>query len=445
MLGDGATFSLMVGLGESFVPAYVLALGMGEVAAGLVTSLPMLAGALMQLISPWAVARLGSHRRWVVACALCQAGSLLLLPISGLADGRLGWLVFVATTIYWATGLATGPVWNTWVEALVPRPIRARFFAARTRICHAGVLVGFLLGGVVLHKGAAIATPLQQFSLLFLLAGACRFLSAAFLSRQSEPALLGASSTAGASTGGSLPHVGLVQLWGELRGHAGARLLAYLLAVQTGVWMAAPFFTPYMLAQLHLSYGQYVWLIASSVVSRIAVLPLLGRYAHNSGARRLLWAGGLAITPLSAFWLVSDSVAYLTGLQLVAGVAWGAYELGMFLMFFETIPRHERTSLLTIYNAGNALAMVTGSLVGAVLLKLLGEVVTSYLVLFALSAVTRGLALVLLLRVPEVAFQAVRPATRTLAVRPEEGAFEAPILPSIPNGEVGQEGAEILS
>src|SRR6516164_11207901 len=66
-VSDGAAFSVMVGIGETYFPAFVLALGMGEIAAGLVASVPLLVGAVLQMISPAAVAWLGSNRRWVIA------------------------------------------------------------------------------------------------------------------------------------------------------------------------------------------------------------------------------------------------------------------------------------------------------------------------------------------------------------------------------------------
>src|SRR5438552_13040923 len=65
-VSDGASFSVMVGIGETYFPAFVLALGMGEIAAGLIASVPLLVGAVLQMVSPSAVVWLGSNRRWVV-------------------------------------------------------------------------------------------------------------------------------------------------------------------------------------------------------------------------------------------------------------------------------------------------------------------------------------------------------------------------------------------
>src|ERR671911_456001 len=48
-MADGGTYSVMVGLGETYLAAFVLALGLGERAAGLIAGAPMLAGAVLQL------------------------------------------------------------------------------------------------------------------------------------------------------------------------------------------------------------------------------------------------------------------------------------------------------------------------------------------------------------------------------------------------------------
>src|SRR5215207_2022114 len=80
-IGDAAAYSLMVGIGETYFAAFALALGTGETFAGLIATLPMLAGASLQLATPWALRRLRSYRAWVVLCASLQAAALLAMPI----------------------------------------------------------------------------------------------------------------------------------------------------------------------------------------------------------------------------------------------------------------------------------------------------------------------------------------------------------------------------
>ncbi len=75
--GEAGAYGAMVGLGETYFPAFALALGMGEVTAGIVASAPMMVGGVLQLISPWAIARVGSYKHWIIISAALQALSLV--------------------------------------------------------------------------------------------------------------------------------------------------------------------------------------------------------------------------------------------------------------------------------------------------------------------------------------------------------------------------------
>ena len=86
---DGASFGGMVGFGETFLPAFALAVGLSEMVAGVVSSAPLVAGGLMQLVSPVAVRLMHSHRKWVVLCAAVQAFAFLPLVMAALC-GSIG-------------------------------------------------------------------------------------------------------------------------------------------------------------------------------------------------------------------------------------------------------------------------------------------------------------------------------------------------------------------
>lgn len=425
---DGAFYSLMVGMGETYLAAFALALNVGEIATGLLVAVPMLAGGVLQLISPVLIHSVGSHRRWVVGCALCQSISLMSMPLAVYCGQYAIALLYLAATLYWGTGQATGPAWNAWIEELVPRELRARFFARRSHICQICVLTGFIGAGLFLEYGQQHGFALAAFSTVLVLAALCRLASAFCLTMQSDSS----STLATAET------VGLRQIVRNLRENEGIKLCVYLFAVQVAVQIAGPYFSPFMLAHLEMSYAQYMLLVALGLVGKVLSLPLLGKLAHQWGPRALMWIGGAAITPLSGMWLalhwVEQPMVYLAVVQLVGGVAWAAYELAFFLMFFETIPRHERVSVLTLYNFGNALATVTGACIGAVALAMLGETSDSYLLLFGLSSICRVLALVFLARVPRMHIEVVVPAMRILSLSPSEDAgLDRPVLPSIPD------------
>ena len=247
-------YSVMVGIGETYFAAFALALGTGETIAGLVATLPMLAGAPLQLATPWALRRFGSYRTWVVLCACLQAAALLAMPVAALLIGTAAaaW-VFVAAAAYWAASQATGPAWNTWIEEIIPKRVRANFFACRARISQICTLLGFVAGGIALHLAkpqALAARPqgwlLAAFAAIFLIGAACRFLSAWFLSQQSEPSA-GRYETR---------HVSLGEIFSTDQRRRRRPLVLYLLAVQTAVQISGPYFTPFMLAKQRLELFQ---------------------------------------------------------------------------------------------------------------------------------------------------------------------------------------------
>src|SRR5690606_32447245 len=184
--------------------------------------------------------------------------------------------------------------------------------------------------------------------------------------------------------------------------HSGAKLLVFLFAMQASVFISGPFFTPYMLGRgegkLHLSYAAFMMLIGLCLVGKAIALPFWGRFAHRFGARKLLWLGAISIVPLSSLWILSQNFWWICLIQILSGLFWAAFELAIVLMFFEAIPREERTSLVTLYNLSNSSAMVCGTFAGALVLRYFSESLTGYLVIFALSSLSRVAAVALLVR-----------------------------------------------
>ncbi len=425
---DGAAFGGMVGFGETWIPAFALALNLGEYAAGLTGSIPLLAGGIMQTISPWAVGKLGSRKRWVIACATLQIVTLYALLMAAMTSW-LGLFQINSLTllglaaVYWGAGLASGPAWNTWIGTLVPKSIRPRFFAMRNRTSQLFVFLGFLFGGILLQLFEDRNQTIAAFALLFAIAGSCRLVSVLMLMRQSEARPI---------------HQGKLQ-WGTLVGNqqagsesrTGVRLIVYLVLVQAAVQMAGPYFTPFMFSKLGFSYYEFVMLISVSFLSKVIILPFWGKLARRIGAWRLMWIGGVGIVPMSAGWFVSQQIGWLLIVQFCSGAMWAAYELAFFLIFLDAIPEQRRTDLLTIFNLFNAGASVGGALLGSAWLLAWDASYQSYLYLFVISSGFRCVTLLFLWRVPRISTGNFQIGFRTLAVRPNTGSFSLPVLSSV--------------
>jgi len=384
---DGAAYSVMVGCGETYIGAYALAMGLSPLELGLLASVPLLGGALVQLVSPIAVRRLGTNRGWVIGCGLVQGAAFLPLAWWAVV-GRVDTLpLFLAVGLYWAAGMSTTGAWNAWIGTLVPGRIRATYFARRNRLSQAGVLMSFVVAGLLLQAAESRGRVLDAFAVVFAVAAAARFLSIGFLARCRETERPERRPPR---------RLTLPQAIHALLTEPATSIVAMLWGMTAAAQFAGPYFTPFMLEELGFSYWTYMLVVAAGFLAKIVALPLHGRLAGRLGPRRLLTLAAIATVPLPLLWIPWSHPVYLVGVQLLAGGCWAAYELGICLVFFDAISHQERAGVVSAYNVGLATATVAGSGAGGLLLDGLGEGFAAYASLFTVSSLLR-LAVVMLL------------------------------------------------
>jgi hypothetical protein len=117
----------------------------------------------------------------------------------------------------------------------------------------------------------------------------------------------------------------------------------------------------------------------------------------------------------------------------VAGSVWAVYELATMLLVLESIEESERTSILTTFNLVNALATVGGATLGGAAL----HYGLDYDWLFGGSAVLRIFTIALLVPMMRLPLARATMATGTVAVRPQMGSIDRPILVSLHEEENG--------
>lgn len=422
-LRDGFFYSLMVGLGESYLAAYVLAKGFSDLSASLITTIPLLAGAILQLISPAAVLLLGSYRRWVVTAALIQALSLALIAITALIPDFPLWGLFFLVSIYWGAGMSTGPTWNAWISYIIPYRVRIPFFTRRSQISHAAVFIGLILGGLSLQLTDQSPYLTSAFFGLFITAFASRIYSALYLSRQTEPPE--ALST--------IENISLHEMFLLFSRSTTKKLLLFMLFFTFTVYTSAGLFTPFMLSQIELPFWTYTLLLSTALASRIWVMNYSKMLIKSIGLPWIVFVSSLGIAPLPYLWTLWDNLFFLIFLQVIAGVTWALFELATFLILFNDLTIKERTGVLTLYNLLQTLAIILGSLVGGALFYFLGSDLIAYFVVFDLSSALRFLAL---LTIPETSLT-LRQLTswimiRSISVRFHGGAFGRPLTLRIP-------------
>jgi MFS family permease len=412
-LGDAAGYGLMAGVAEFYLPAFALAVGMRPVLAGLVATVPLLAGGLLQLLAPRAIARATSLRRWVASCHAVQALAFVPLIVLALRGGPSAPIVFGAAAIYWAAGMASAAGWTPWMSRLVPARIRCRFFGRRQGVVQGAMLAGLLGAGLALQASSGARAV---YALMFALAMIARLVSALAIARQGH----GISPT-------PRRRMRLRSIPPRLRGTPRARLLGYLLAALAATSISGPFLTPYLFVHEHVSYAGYCVFSAAIVVVKIAALPMFGRVIARVGVRRVLTTCALAIAPIPLMWAASSVYVWLLVVQVYAGIAWAGFELGMLMTLFDAADDAERTTIQSAFSALQAIGTAGASLIGGAILGAQGGGHTAYTWLFVVSAFARLAAAALVVhQLPRVIVHipfAIASRAWTMAIRPWGGTI----------------------
>jgi MFS family permease len=386
---DGCCYSGMVGLGETYFAALYLAAGFAATQAAWLAALPIFAGSLFQLVTPRAVARIGSWKRWTVLNASLQSFSLFLMAAL-MASGQASFLAaFLIAGIYYGSGQATAPTWNMWIERVVPQRIRHRFLSWRHRLSQSSLLLAVVVAGAVCRICESNSVnPLWPLTWFLAAAGSLRAISAWQLSRKTErPEWMEPVSP----MTGSEHHTGKTagrdtRIW--------KRLLIFMAMMQLAVFISSGFFAPFKIRVLQLDYTQFSILVMMTFVGKIISTGVAGRLVAKWGAVRLLLVGAAGIVPAASAWTLSQNFWFLMGIQLFSGLMWACYEIAMMMVFAELIPREKRLRLLAQYNVANSLAMVVGTGLGALMFAVGGSGFTAYMIIFASSSVCRLMVIV---------------------------------------------------
>lgn len=386
----------MVGVGEMYFIPFVLALGVGEVSAGLFFTIPYLFGSILQLLAPWGVSALGSPRKWVICCATVQCLSFIPLVDGALRGTLPTWVFFASFALYWGAAIGAGPAWGAWVAALIPSHIRPKYFGRRSRICQLMTLGGLAVGGGFLFFGEGLdhlkdavgdlSWQLAAFATIFVLAGLSRASSIPFLLRQSEP-----PPGAWKHTPVPLKILLIRPLIGQER-----PLLLFMLVFQLALQISSPFVASYLIGEIGFSNATYFAAAATLFATKSIAVSIFGSIASRRGPRFVLIVSAAFLTAHAALFALPPQTSTIFILMALSGICWAGYELATFLLLLDLAKPEERTSILTSFNLLNAGALVIGSLIGGSILHSLGDDRTAYALLFLVSAGARLAALVLL-------------------------------------------------
>ena len=402
---EGGSFCVMAGAALELLPAFVLAISKSALASGQITTIPKFIGAILQNLAPGALRWVASVRLWSMFMASFQGLVLLALAFGATFGHWPLWAVFTLVSLYWAAAWSVGPAWNTWMDSIVPARVRATYFSRRTAMCNLLQWGTMMAASWVLARGQVHGVTVPIFASLFAIAGCSRLIGVYCYARQSEPIPLPPNYRV----------LGFRQSLQKIRSNPKARPLIYLLGGEFALRLAEPFVYAFLVQSKGLSYGAAALCLAAGTITKVTIMPRLGRRADKLGATSLYRGAGLGLALISLLWLLPiNHLAFCILVQACSGACVAAFELANMLVNLEAVPAADRASVLARFAIFNNLAGLLGSGLGGAVLALLPG---NYAALFALAAVARVAALKLLPSAP-------KPVSRKLPVqkrrRPED-------------------------
>ena len=386
-INDGMFYSMMVGAGEIYFTAFALFLKVTAAQVGLLSTLPPLLGSFAQLISVWINRRIKVCKPIILAGVTTQAClwiPFLILVLIRPEQPLLPLLVLL--TLYYGAAHLAVPTWTRLMGDIVPERRRGRYFAYRNRLTSIVTLISLVLAGMVLHLFDTAGSTWAGFAVIFGIAFFTRLVSANYIRKMHEPVV----------------HISELENPGTvlntiLRSKA-LWFTLYFVLMQMAIFVAAPFFTVYMLRDLHYTYVEFMINTGTTVLMQFTTLKMWGRAGDIFGHRSVLIITGLTIPFLPLLWVIHDNFWFLIVAQIISGLAWGGFNLSCGNLLFDLVPPAQRVTYVAVHNVLVAAAVFLGGLIGITLMQYMPanptwfgdqSIATPLLALFLISTLLR--------------------------------------------------------
>ncbi len=247
--------------------AFALHLGASNVMVGLLAAMPFLAQ-LLQLPAIQLVERWRQRKRIAVLSSLIGRTMLAAMAALAFFSGTTALLIFLAAQmLLCGLGAIGGCAWNAWIRDLAPDDRLGEVFARRTVWLTAISLVLGLVAALALDRTSA-GSPARDLVFAAMFATGCitGLISGRIVAMMPEPLMPPVTG-----------RVGLRALLAQPLGDANfRRLLVFVASWQFAINLATPFFTVFIVRQLHFAVSFVLLLNVASLVANMLALRLWG-------------------------------------------------------------------------------------------------------------------------------------------------------------------------
>ncbi len=397
-LADGLFTAMMVGVSESYLIPYGIALGASPSQVAFLAAIPMLVATIIQTQSARVTQVMGHRTKLINISVFFHAASWLLILAAPLLvlktrfSSWAPWALLAAATIFTTIGAFSVPAWQSLMSDYIPVKKRGRYFGFRNRLQGFFTVTVSVIAGLLLNHYGKLS--LKGFAWIFLFAMVCRFAAWACLLKMKEP--FRKSS-----------HDVYFSFWAFIKQFRTSNFAKFVIMVSMmsfAVNISGPLLAVFLLKDLGFSYAYYMIVVSTAALSGFAAQGFWGRMADRRGNITTFKVVGWGIALIPFLWIFSHHIAYLFFVQIVAGGFWGGFNLLTANFIMEAVSPEKRIRCFSYFNVVNSVAVLGGAALGGLLFHRLPAAFSySFLTLFLLSCVCRiSVMLFLAPRVQEI-------------------------------------------
>jgi MFS family permease len=296
---DGSFYSVMVGFGESFFSAFAIFLKATNFEIGLLSSLPQALGSFLQIFSKHLIDIFKSRKLFVCTAAFIQGLIYILVALTFFFGTFSIYALILFVSIYYILGMVLSPAWTSWMGDLVNEKERGSYFGMRNKVTGFFFFISFIAAGYILQKFSVSGYVYLGFVALFAVAFISRIFSFIYLTKKFEPEYKQSEENYFSFTDFVRQSL-LSTNYGVF--------VSYLCLMNFSVYVAAPFFTPYMLKDLAFDYRIFTVITAVSLVVKFLMMPVWGKLSDKYGTIKVLTLCGFLMPVLPLLWVFSANI-----------------------------------------------------------------------------------------------------------------------------------------
>jgi len=339
---------------------YASALGAGELAFGLLSALPVLAG-LLQIYISNLVVKTGKYKTFFMIGGVIQRISWIVIAfipyLFPVEDSRL-WALMVLVTLSAMSGSCVAITHTTLMGSIVPIDIRGRYITTRQKVCTAasllfGLCIAFMLDYI---------PGFLNYTIVFGLGGIAGLIDILMYSN------LKFSGIPNKPEGFSLlKSVKACFTMPRMRNY-----LIFWTFWSFAINISGPFFNKYAIDVLELSYVSII--IFGQIVAQTVAFTVLSRWGvflDRYGSVPMMLISSVAATVIAFVWLFAAPgiVWPLIVFNFLGGIFWCANEACMANMQLSHTPSENRPAALAVYAVFISIATASGLILGGALLE----------------------------------------------------------------------------